>query len=145
VEASSRSRRSSRGRAGGADGGDAVIVKVAVAATVALLALAGALIFIDPCDAPDVSVVNELGAPITDVAIAGVGFDESLGALGPGATVTRSVRCGGESGLTLSFTAAGERRAHDDLAYLEACGGYRVRLVIEPSGAVRASTAVGYP
>jgi hypothetical protein len=122
-----------------------VIVKIAVAATVALLALVGALIFIDPCDAPDVTVVNELGAPITDVAIAGVGFDESLGALASGEAVTHSVRCGGESGLKLSFTTGGERRVHDDLAYLEACGGYRVRLVVGPDGTVRTSTDVGYP
>ena len=108
-----------------------MVVKLAVALTIAVLAGAAVLILWDPCVRPQITVVNASEGTITDLAISGVGFDEALGALAPGESAAKSVECGAESGLKVSFEAHGFPHSADDLAYIESCGGYRVRLTVQ--------------
>lgn len=108
-----------------------MVVKLVVALTIALLAGVAVLIFWDPCVRPEITVANASGASLTELSVSGVGFDEAIGALEPGESVAKSVDCGAESGLMVSFAARGVPHSSEDLAYIEGCGGYRVRLTVK--------------
>jgi hypothetical protein len=89
-------------------------------------------------------VANDSGASIEQVVISGVGFTEPLGAIADGASVDRSINCGAESGLSVSFQVASTSYYYDDLAYIESCGAYRVRLSIKPDRSVAVVSEMGY-
>jgi hypothetical protein len=119
-------------------------LRIALALFAIAFAAAAGLFWWNPCVRPEVTVTNDSGAPIERVVISGVGFTELLGAIGPGASTSKSVSCSGESGLKLSFQAAGAPYSQEDLAYIESCGGYRVHLSIKPDRSVAVAQEFAY-
>lgn len=120
------------------------MLKLALA-LIAILGCALALLWWwNPCVSPEITVTNATSAPISEVVISGSGFREPLGELGPGRSVSRSVQCDAESGLELSFSQSGNPHSHDDLAYIESCGGYRVALTVNADESVAVSSELAY-
>ena len=119
-------------------------LKLAVGLAAALVLGLALLWWWNPCVAPEITVTNASGSPISEVVISGSGFKESLGDLASGSSTTRSARCTGESGLELSFSQAGESYSRDDLAYIESCGGYRVALTVNADNSVAVSQRRAY-
>jgi hypothetical protein len=80
---------------------------------------------------PIITITNHSSNDISDVALTGDHFVKSVGRIQAGASKAVVVRPRGESGLQMEFLANGQRIAKDDLAYIEAGGGYCVTLEID--------------
>ena len=83
---------------------------------------------------PPVSrVENHSAREFRSLEVAGAGFKERISRLGPGESVcVRPSGIPGESDLELRADSDAGRIEATDLAYLEASGGYHVRVVISP-------------
>lgn len=108
----------------------ALAVIVAIIVAVFLCLYIGAWMLMGP---PVIRVENQSAREIRSIEIAGAGFKERISRLGPGESVcVRPSRILGESDLELRADSDAGRIEATDLAYLEASGGYRVRVVISP-------------
>ena len=111
-----------------------VIVVVIVAVFVSLYI--GAWMLMGP---PVIRVENHSGE-IRRIEVAGIGFNERISRLGPGESVcVRPSGIPGESDLEFRADSDAGRIEATDLAYLEASGGYHVRILISPDLKVDAS------
>ena len=99
-----------------------------------LLLLVAALFCLANCSNPStrLTVANHSAVPLEQVVVSGSGFRQSLGTIAPGSTSTAAIRPNGESGLAISFNAAGRRSDLPPQGYFEAGGNYAVTAVIGP-------------
>lgn len=80
--------------------------------------------------APVITLRNDSNKELKSIAITGHGFAYRLESLKPNAEIALVVHPQGESGLQIEFTVDGHAKKKDDLAYLEASGGYCVAVRI---------------
>jgi hypothetical protein len=112
-----------------------VIVAVIVAVFVSLYI--GAWMLMGPAV---IRVENHSAREIRSIEVAGNGFNDRVSRLGPGESVcVRPSGIPGESGLEFRAVSDAGRIEATDLAYLEASGGYHVRILISPDLKVSAS------
>jgi hypothetical protein len=79
-----------------------------------------------------VNLTNHTGVELTNVVVAGSGFDQSVGTIEAGATASTRVRPSGESGLKLSFRSGARTVALPTQGYFEGGGNYIVNIVVKP-------------
>jgi len=104
----------------------------------AIVALAG-------CSrAPVITITNRSTNALTAVVVAGSGFSERIDRIAAGAERKLTVHPRGESGLRVAFDAGSQHIDVDDLAYIEAGGGYRVAVTVQPDLKVSASDLRSY-
>lgn len=80
-----------------------------------------------------VTVTNHSAKALEQVVVAGSGFRQSLGTIGPGATIRTEVRPRGESGLAVSFDSGARRVSLPPQGYFEGGGEYAVTVVVAPN------------
>jgi len=94
---------------------------------------------------PVVTITNRSTNLLANVVVSGSGFSNRIDSIAAGAECRFTVRPPGESGLRVVFDAGGQRIDVDDLAYIEASGGYRVTVTVQPDMKVSASSNIrGY-
>jgi hypothetical protein len=81
---------------------------------------------------PVVTIVNSSTVTLSNVVVSGSGFSNSVGNIAAGASHKLTVHPSGESDLRVVFDAGDRHIDTNDLAYLEASGGYRVSVTIQP-------------
>ncbi len=115
----------------------ATLAGLSLAATLLALALAG-------CGMNDVrvTVVNESGTTLDSLRVLGEKGAKRVRALAPGESETVGVGVDGEDALGLRGRVGARAIVPPMPVYAEA--GYRVRLVVDSSGVVRAETRAGY-
>src|SRR5215470_629064 len=86
---------------------------------------------------PVITIVNDSAGEVAGVVLRGDDFVEAVGSIRPGRSKGVGVRPLGESGLEIVFSAQGKEVKQDDLAYIEAGGGYCVTLTIDAQLKVR--------
>jgi hypothetical protein len=87
---------------------------------------------------PVIRVENHSGREIRSIEVSGTGFNKRIARLGPGESAcVRPSGIPGESGLEFRADTDAGRIETTDLAYLEASGGYHVRIEISPDLTVR--------
>lgn len=91
---------------------------------------------------PRVTVVNESSSPLTNLVVSGSGFSEPIGSLAPGEQKTVTVAPKSETGLSLTFEAAGTTHAPPADGYFEASGLYRVKARVKPDFAVKVESDI---
>ena len=95
--------------------------------------------------APVVTITNRSAVTLTNVVVFGSGFSNRIESITAGAERRVTVRPRGESSLRIMFDAGSQHIDVDDLAYIEARGGYRVAVTVQPDLKVSASENVrGY-
>jgi hypothetical protein len=95
--------------------------------------------------APVITISNRSTNALANVVVSGSGFSNRIDSIAAGAESRFTVRPRGESGLRVAFDAGGQRIDVDDLAYIEAGGGYRVAVTVQPDLKVSASSNIrGY-
>ena len=82
---------------------------------------------------PQIIIINNSKLELKNIILSGSGFTEKAGNLVPGSNLSLVVHPRGESSLELSFSAKSEKYQKDDLAYIEASGGYIIKLIIDES------------
>jgi hypothetical protein len=82
---------------------------------------------------PSIMIVNQSNTQLNDLNLSGTGFQRSIEFIPPKTTRWITVKPTGESSLKVSFTADNKFYSKDDLAYFEPCGGYQVRVLINPA------------
>jgi hypothetical protein len=88
-----------------------------------------------------IRVENHSPHEIRSIEVAGNGFSERISRLGPGESVcVRHSGIPGESGLEFRADTDAGRIEATDLTYLEASGGYHVRILVSPDNKVNASS-----
>jgi hypothetical protein len=88
-----------------------------------------------------IRVENHSPHEIRAIEVAGNGFSERISRLGPGESVcVRPSGIPGESGLEFRADTDAGRIEATDLAYIEASGGYHVRILVSPDNKVNASS-----
>lgn len=83
--------------------------------------------------ATPVTVTNHSATALEQVVVAGSGFQQSLGTIGPGATIRAEIRPRGESGLAFSFNSGARRVSLPPQGYFEGGGEYAVTVVVAPN------------
>lgn len=91
---------------------------------------------------PKVRVVNHSTAELRNIVLSGRGFSVKLPSVPPGAIVEAAIAPRGESGLAVSFEAAGRRIAVPEQGYVENFGGYVMTVEVKPDLSVAISTTV---
>jgi hypothetical protein len=105
-----------------------MIVAVIVAVFVSLYI--GAWMLMGP---PVVRVENHSAREIRSMQVVGNGFNERISRLGPGESVcVQPSGIPGESGLEFRADSDAGRIEATELGYIEASGGYHVRILISP-------------
>jgi hypothetical protein len=95
--------------------------------------------------APVITISNRSTNTLANVVVSGSGFSNRIDSIAAGAERRFTVRPPGESGLRVTFDAGSQRIDVDDLAYIEAGGGYRVAVTVQPDLKVSASSNIrGY-
>lgn len=79
---------------------------------------------------PVVTVVNESEARLSDVTLTGETWRHAVPDILSGATVAVTPKFGGETGMSLSFSAGGKIHSPKTGIYLESSGGYRIDAVV---------------
>jgi hypothetical protein len=93
---------------------------------------------------PVIRVQNQSTHELRSIVLAGNGFSEQISRLGAGESAcVRAAGIQGESSLEFRADTNVGRIEATDLAYLEASGGYRVRIVVSPDQQVKASSELG--
>lgn len=77
-----------------------------------------------------VTISNRATVPLEDLVISGSGFDQRVGTVAPGQTVTVRVMPVGESGLSLAFHSGARPLRTPPQGYFEGGGNYKVSVVI---------------
>jgi hypothetical protein len=98
---------------------------------VALVLLVGTIGLTGCSTSPVITITNRSDTVLTNVVVSGSGFSEHIESLAPGRSRAVTVRPRGESGLRVSFDSHGRHVDVDNLAYLEASGGYRVAVNVQ--------------
>lgn len=80
---------------------------------------------------PVVTITNHSPVALTNVVVSGSGFSERIESIAAGAEHRVTVRPRGESGLRVAFDAGSQHIDVDDLAYIEASGGYGVAVTVQ--------------
>jgi hypothetical protein len=86
---------------------------------------------------PQLTVVNQSSAPLTNLVVSGSGFSVRLGTLAPGGQTRVGVSPSGDSGLRLEFDAGGEHYAVAPDCYFENSPLYRVTAIVGPDFTVK--------
>jgi hypothetical protein len=89
-------------------------------------------------DRATITVINHSGLTLSNLVLSGSGFTNRIATLAPGDQNRERVRVGGESGLRVSFDAAGRRIESGEEGYFEA--RYRVTAIIETNLSVHVSS-----
>jgi hypothetical protein len=105
-----------------------------------LILLATIVALVGCSRAPVITVANRSTNTLANVVVSGSGFSHRIDSLAAGAESRFTVRPPGESGLRISFDAGDQRIDVDDLAYIEASGGYRVAVTVQSDLKVSASS-----
>jgi hypothetical protein len=92
---------------------------------------------------PVVTITNHSPVALNNVVVSGSGFSERIESIAAGAEHRVTVRPRGESGLRVAFDAGSQHIDVDDLAYIEASGGYRVAVTVQSDLKVSASSDLG--
>ncbi len=110
------------------------------------LILLATLVALAGCSrAPVITISNRSTNTLANVVVSGSGFSNRIDSIAPGAERSFTVRPPGVSGLRVTFDTGGQRIDVDDLAYIEARGGYRVAVTVQPDLKVSASSNIrGY-
>ena len=105
-----------------------------------------AIVLLAGCSrAPVITITNRSATALTNIVVSGSGFSERIDRIAAGAERRLTVHPRGESGLRVVFEAGGQYINVDDLAYIEASGGYRVAVTVQPDLKVSASSGLrGY-
>ena len=77
-----------------------------------------------------INVYNGSGVRLTDVTLSGAGFEETIESLAPGGTTTLRVHPEREGGLTLTFTADGERHVVEEQGTFHGEAHFQVRVEV---------------
>ncbi len=85
---------------------------------------------------PVITIVNESESVLSDMAVAGTGFRQSVSDLAPAGSTSFVVHPLGESGLELACRLADRRIETSNLSYIEASGGYAVTITVRHDGHV---------
>jgi hypothetical protein len=110
-----------------------------------LLLVAGTIGVAGCSSSPVITITNRSDAVLTNLKVSGSGFSEHVESIAPATSRAITVRPRGESGLRVSFDSRGRHVDVDDLAYLEASGGYRVALTVQPDLKIEATATLrGY-
>jgi hypothetical protein len=80
---------------------------------------------------PVVTITNRSAVMLTNIVVSGSDFSERIESIAAGAERRVTVRPRGESGLRIAFDAGSRHIDVDDLAYIEAGGGYRVAITVQ--------------
>ena len=92
---------------------------------------------------PVVTLTNRSGVALTNVVITGSGFSERIGEFPAGAERSFSPTVRGETGIQVTFDAAGQHYDSGEQGYFEAGGGYRVSVVIDAQMRVTVESTFG--
>ena len=80
-----------------------------------------------------ISVANQSGRALENIVVSGRGFTDTIARLAPGQTSQVLVHPRGESGVSVSFSAADRRVVVPAQGYLDDCCGFSARLTINPA------------
>jgi len=105
---------------------------IILAATLTLVGCSGSSV---------VTITNRSSVVLSNVVVSGSGFTNRLESIAAGAEQQIAVRPRGESGLRVSFDAAGQRIDSGEQGYFEA-RGYRVSAVIATNLSVSISSGL---
>lgn len=94
---------------------------------------------------PQIQLVNLSDHTLRDVTLSGEGFTKAFPAVAPHVTEEFSVRPNRESGCEIAFTVNGRLYQKDDLAYLEASGGYFLNITIQTNLEIEAHSGFNDP
>ena len=92
---------------------------------------------------PVITIVNESESVLSDIAVAGNGFRQTVSDLVPAGSTSFVVHPLGESGLKLACRLADRRIETDNLSYIEASGGYAVTITVRHDGDVECDYSPG--
>lgn len=98
-----------------------------------LLLLATAL-FVTGCGQlpTPISVENRSGVSLQSVQISGTFFNQEIGDLVPGQTITTELSQGGDTALAITFSVKGKKVALPPQGYFTGKGLYVVKVVVTP-------------
>ena len=106
--------------------------------TPAIISLFMGLALLSGCDrAPQVTIVNQSNAELTNVVVSGTGFSEAIAPIPAGAERQVSVRPQGESGLKLDFVANNRQFSSPPQGYFENNPSYKVTATVAPDFTVK--------
>ena len=110
------------------------------------LILFAALVALAGCSrTPAITISNRSTSVLSNIVVSGSGFSNRIDCIAAGAECRLTVRPPGESGLRVAFDVGGHRVDVDDLAYIEAAGGYHVAVIVQPDLKVSATSTIrGY-
>lgn len=97
--------------------------------------LAGAVLLLHSgCSrSPQVELHNRSAATLRHIVVSGSGFSTELDDLAPGGKLRTPLHPTAESALRFAFEADGRRVETGPVGYVEATGGYRIRLAVTPT------------
>jgi len=101
------------------------------------IAALGLVAFFGHSSDPIITIENESDNTLTKIILSGSGFSQQVGDLPPGEKREVIVRPNGESGLNLAFQVNDRSYENNNLGYLEAEGGYRMKLIVDPNLKIR--------
>jgi hypothetical protein len=112
--------------------------RVLIAAPVVMLlgVLIAARVYRGYFGPPVITIVNASESVLSDIAVAGNGFRQSVSDLLPAGSRSFVIHPLGESGLKLACRLADRRIETDNLSYIEASGGYAVTITVRHDGHV---------
>jgi len=91
---------------------------------------------------PQLTVVNQSSAPLTNLVVSGSGFSVNLGTLAPGEQTRIGVSPSGDSGLRFEFDAGGKHHSSAPDCYFESSPLYRVTATIGPDFTVKVDVRI---
>lgn len=109
-----------------------ILLVLALGARSTYLALSGAPVF---------RIRNNSAAALTDLSLAGTGWEKRIDRIEPASGVEFVQHVRGEADFGLAFTADGKKRSAEG-AYFEGAGGYCIDIIIETDYSVRVEVRV---
>lgn len=91
---------------------------------------------------PQLTVVNQSSAPLTNLVVSGLGFSARLGTLAPGEQTRLGVSPSGDSSLRFEFDAGGKHHSVAPDCYFENSPLYRVTATIGPDFTVKVDVRI---
>lgn len=83
--------------------------------------------------APHVTITNRSTNVLANVVVTGSGFTNRIDSIAVGAETKFTVHPRGDSGIRITFDAAGQHIDSGDNGYFEGSGGYMVAVTVEPN------------
>lgn len=93
--------------------------------------------------APKITVYNESAETIKNITLLGSGFSEVIPSLEASKKISITVHPPGESGLEIQFDTSRGQFIKNDLAYIEAAGGYKVTIWIKKNFEIYSDSKLG--